>query len=85
MSQRFRLPTQAYEPAYLQFYRTDELQKRVKDVVTELAYYLNLMAQYHPAGKVHGEMFAEINRCITRQENGEALKSTRTEGFYRFD
>jgi putative pyruvate formate lyase activating enzyme len=45
--------------------------------------YLNLMAQYRPAGKVHGEMFAEMNRCITQQEYSEAVRAARAEGLYR--
>ncbi len=47
--------------------------------------YVNLMAQYYPAGRVSSERFAEINRRITPQEYQEALAVARQAGLYRFD
>jgi putative pyruvate formate lyase activating enzyme len=46
--------------------------------------FINLMAQYHPAGKVSNNMFSEINRHVTRQEYIDAVNITRAEGLYRF-
>jgi putative pyruvate formate lyase activating enzyme len=46
--------------------------------------FLNLMAQYRPAGKVSREAFAEMNRGITREEYAEAVTAARAEGLYRF-
>jgi putative pyruvate formate lyase activating enzyme len=47
--------------------------------------YVNLMAQYYPAGRVTAEKFAEINRRITRPELAEAFAVAREAGLYRFD
>lgn len=47
--------------------------------------YINLMAQYAPAGKVTGERFQEIHRSITAQEYKDALAVARKAGLYRFD
>jgi putative pyruvate formate lyase activating enzyme len=46
--------------------------------------FVNLMAQYHPAGKVNNTMFNEINRRITQREYDEALKAALTKGLHRF-
>ena len=42
--------------------------------------YVNLMAQYYPAGKVSADKYSEINRRITRQEFGEAMDAVRASG-----
>jgi putative pyruvate formate lyase activating enzyme len=47
--------------------------------------YVNIMAQYHPAGKVHPGMFAEIDRRITSEEYDQAFSWARDAGLYRFD
>lgn len=47
--------------------------------------YLNIMAQYFPAGKVSSEKFPEINRRITQQEYAEAVAAAQKAGLYRFD
>jgi putative pyruvate formate lyase activating enzyme len=47
--------------------------------------YVNIMAQYHPAGKVTGERFGEINRRITAREYEEALAAASEAGLHRFD
>ena len=47
--------------------------------------YINLMAQYYPAGKVNGEKYQEINRHITTDELEEAFRIAREVGLVRFD
>jgi len=47
--------------------------------------YINLMAQYHPAGKVNRKEYGEIDRRITQQEYFDAMQAAREEGLYRFD
>lgn len=47
--------------------------------------YVNVMAQYYPAGKVSREKYAEINRGITAQEYADAIVAARKAGLYRFD
>ncbi|MFQ5848147.1 MAG: radical SAM protein [Candidatus Methylomirabilales bacterium] len=47
--------------------------------------YVNIMAQYHPAGLVGPEKYPEINRRITAEEYQEAIRVAREEGLYRFD
>ncbi len=47
--------------------------------------YINLMAQYHPAGKVNSEKYQEINRPITTEELEEAYRIAREAGLHRFD
>src|SRR5574341_1175515 len=47
--------------------------------------YLNIMAQYYPAGKVSQEKYPEINRRITRQEYADAIAAAQDAGLYRFD
>jgi putative pyruvate formate lyase activating enzyme len=46
--------------------------------------YVNLMAQYHPDGKVDSTRFAEINRHPTAEEYQQALETTRKAGIHRF-
>ena len=47
--------------------------------------YLNLMDQYHPAGKVSAKKHTEINRAITANEYKEAMEIAQEEGIYRLD
>lgn len=47
--------------------------------------YLNLMAQYHPAGKVTTSTFPQINRPITPEEYRAAVQAARRAGLHRFD
>jgi putative pyruvate formate lyase activating enzyme len=47
--------------------------------------YVNVMAQYYPAGKVSKERYSEINRHITSQEYTRALATAREAGLHRFD
>lgn len=46
--------------------------------------YVNIMAQYAPAGNVSDEKFPEINRRITQQEFADAITTARKVGLYRF-
>ncbi|MGE5375912.1 MAG: radical SAM protein [Bacteroidota bacterium] len=47
--------------------------------------YINVMAQYAPAGKVTGEKFQEINRQVTAQEYMAAMNAAQKAGLSRFD
>ncbi len=47
--------------------------------------YVNLMAQYAPAGKVDTERYAEINRRVTSDELQQAFAIARAAGLHRFD
>ena len=47
--------------------------------------YVNLMAQYSPAGKVNGREYVEINRRITGDEFQQALTAARATGLRRLD
>ena len=47
--------------------------------------YINVMAQYSPAGKVSNQKFPEINRPITPKEYTDALTTVQKVGLYRFD
>ena len=47
--------------------------------------YVNIMAQYYPAGQVGAEKYAEINRGVTPEEHKEAIRIAREEGLSRFD
>jgi putative pyruvate formate lyase activating enzyme len=47
--------------------------------------YVNIMAQYYPAGKVTRDKYPEIHRGITRQEYRDAVVAAQEAGLYRFD
>ncbi len=47
--------------------------------------YVNIMAQYYPAGKVSEKEYGEINRYITREEYEAAILIAREEGLNRLD
>lgn len=47
--------------------------------------YVNIMAQYYPAGKVSDAEYDEINRHITRDEYDRAIEMARAEGLNRLD
>ncbi len=47
--------------------------------------YVNVMAQYYPAGKVNAEKYSEINRRLTADEYLEALKIAQEVGLWRLD
>jgi putative pyruvate formate lyase activating enzyme len=47
--------------------------------------YVNIMAQYRPAGKVNRENYSEINRMVTPTEYQEAIRIAYEEGLHRLD
>ena len=47
--------------------------------------YVNVMAQYRPAGKVTREKYPEINRRLTNDEYQEAVSIAQEAGLWRFD
>ena len=47
--------------------------------------YVNLMAQYRPAGQVTPQQYPEINRCITAAEFQQARDAFRAAGLHRLD
>ena len=47
--------------------------------------YVNIMAQYHPAGRVDGSRCAELNRRIRADELAAAYGAAREAGLHRFD
>jgi putative pyruvate formate lyase activating enzyme len=47
--------------------------------------YVNVMAQYHPAGKVRSDKYAEINRPVTRSEYQQAVQTALECGLWRLD
>ncbi len=56
-------------------------------LVTELSpdTYVNIMAQYRPAGKVSAENYSEINRMLTPMEYQEAVRIAYEAGLHRLD
>ena len=47
--------------------------------------YVNLMAQYRPAGQVSAKQYPEINRCISSEEFHRAHEAFRAAGLSRLD
>jgi putative pyruvate formate lyase activating enzyme len=47
--------------------------------------YVNVMAQYHPAGVVSAERYPELDRRLRGDEHGEALAIARAVGLWRLD
>ena len=47
--------------------------------------YVNIMAQYRPAGKVSAESYSEINRMLTPMEYQEAVRIAYEAGLHRLD
>ena len=47
--------------------------------------YVNVMAQYYPAGAVSAEKYPEINRRLFEEEYEEAVRLTRAAGLWRLD
>ncbi len=47
--------------------------------------YVNIMAQYRPAGKVNRNKYQEINRRVRTHEMEEAYKVAKDAGLWRFD
>jgi putative pyruvate formate lyase activating enzyme len=47
--------------------------------------YVNIMAQYRPAGKVNRESYTEINRGVSADEMEAAYEAAKKAGLWRFD
>jgi putative pyruvate formate lyase activating enzyme len=47
--------------------------------------YVNIMAQYRPAGRVSPTQYPEINRCLTHEEFRCAIEAARDAGLFRLD
>jgi putative pyruvate formate lyase activating enzyme len=47
--------------------------------------YVNLMAQYRPAGHVTGTEYSEIDRCIAPDEFRQAMRAFYSAGLHRLD
>jgi putative pyruvate formate lyase activating enzyme len=47
--------------------------------------YVNVMAQYYPAGVVSEEKYPEINRRLASEEHREAVRIAREAGLHRLD
>jgi putative pyruvate formate lyase activating enzyme len=47
--------------------------------------YVNIMAQYRPAGKVSRTQYPEIDRCLTHEEFQRAIEAAREAGLFRLD
>jgi putative pyruvate formate lyase activating enzyme len=65
----------------------DETREILRWIAEEIGpnTYINIMAQYHPAGKVNRELYPEINRRITSEEYEEAVQYAREVGLTRLD
>ena len=47
--------------------------------------YVNIMAQYRPAGRVSRTQYPEIDRCLTHDEFQRAIKVANEAGLFRLD
>jgi putative pyruvate formate lyase activating enzyme len=47
--------------------------------------YVNVMSQYHPAGRVSAAEFREINHRISTVEYDHALEAARRAGLWRIE
>lgn len=66
-----------FEPAYLALHRRGELKQRaIEALAGEIGpeTYVNVMAQYHPAGKVNRDKYTEINLNVTTPEYETAVQ-----------
>ena len=65
----------------------DETRAILQWIANELGSdtYVNVMDQYHPAGKVNGQRYEEINRQLTSAELGEAFDIAAELGLTRLD
>ncbi len=63
---------------------TREIMRFIADEISSDT-YVNIMAQYYPAGKVDEKNYPDINRHVTREEYDEALAIAREAGLLRLD
>ncbi len=61
----------------------DIMQWIARDLSPET--YVNLMAQYCPAGRVSGKQYSEINRGVSTGEFRQAAEAFRAAGLHRLD
>ena len=47
--------------------------------------YVNIMAQYRPAGRVSRTQYPEIDRCLTQDEFQRAINVAKEAGLFRLD
>ena len=66
---------------------TGGMREVMRFLATELSpdTYVNIMAQYRPAGKVTAESYPEINRMVTPMEYREAIRIAYEHGLHRLD
>jgi putative pyruvate formate lyase activating enzyme len=64
-----------------------EAREILRFLATEISpdTYVNIMAQYRPAGKVTAESYPEINRMVAPMEYREAIRIAYEEGLHRLD
>jgi len=64
-----------------------EAREILRFLATEISpdTYVNIMAQYRPAGKVTAESYPEINRMVTPIEYQEAIRIAYEAGLHRLD
>ncbi len=63
---------------------TNEISRFIAEEISPNT-YVNLMAQYYPAGKVDEDAYPEINRHITKDEYQLAIAAAREAGLNRLD
>jgi len=65
----------------------DETQAIMRFLADEISQdtYVNVMAQYYPAGKVTAVKYSELNRHLRRDEHQAALQAAEAAGLWRFD
>jgi putative pyruvate formate lyase activating enzyme len=65
----------------------DDTRQIMRWLATEVSpeTYVNLMAQYYPAGKVDEKNYPELNRRITADEMEQSYRIALEEGITRFD
>ncbi|NIM65323.1 MAG: radical SAM protein [Candidatus Latescibacteria bacterium] len=66
---------------------TAETREIMRFLANELSpdTYVNIMAQYHPDGKVGRDKYSEINRRVTPKEMESAYRVAAEAGLHRFD
>ncbi len=62
---------------------SDKVMRILADISSDM--YVNIMAQYRPAGKTAKPRYARINRPVTMEEVRETYQAARKAGLWRFD
>ena len=65
----------------------EETQASMKFLAEEISSdtYVNIMPQYHPAGKVSSKKYIELNRRTSRAEFAEGIRLAKQAGLWRLD